>query len=221
MKKLIIICLLLFSIVLPGCNKNYNRIKNNLAEVRYNVFVGENDNFKITFMSGKREKDYSINGYNTELIDFGVITIISKNSSTDLTNSNVKISIGENQFEEVLEKNPFDNTYVADIKTLVDDSINTISVKINNPDSNISLINNCSEWKVNHSKALKLAFNQLSKELKPHITTQFLGEIYVKIIEDTINANGNYLWYVNFVSRTGNQYSVIIDPISAEILAQK
>ena len=36
-----------------------------------------------------------------------------------------------------------------------------------------------------HLKALKIAYNQLSEKLEPHITTQFLGEIYIKIIEDS------------------------------------
>ena len=223
MKKFLFICLLFCTIFISGCDQNYKYIKNNLAEVRHNIFVGESDNFKVTFMSGKREKDYSINGYNTDLIDFGVITITIKDPSLNTTNSNIAITINTLRYEEELEKNPFDGTLVADIKVLIDNSVDTISVKIciDKLNEDITLNNICSNWKVNHLDALKIAYTQLSKDLQPHISTQFLGEIYIKIIEDTLSNNGNYLWYVNFVTRTGNQYSVIIDPISKEILAQK
>jgi len=223
MKKLLIFSLLFCIIFMGGCDQKYKRIKNNLSEVRYNIFTGESDNFKVTFMSGKREKDYSINGYNTNLIDFGVITISPKDSSIDTTNSSVAITIDTLRYEETLERNPFDGSLVADIGVIIDNEINSISIKIlvDNINENLILNNISHDWKVDYAKALKLAYNNLSENLEPHITTQFLGEIYVKIIEDTINNKGNYLWYINFVTRTGKQYGIIIDPISEKILATK
>ena len=76
-------------------------------------------------------------------------------------------------------------------------------------------------WKVDSKKALKIACKELSKDLAPLITNEFLGETYIKIIKDTIVNNNSYYWYVNFVSRNGIYHSTIIDPMTSEILAKK
>lgn len=223
MRKIFIYVLLIISCFgLCGCNKEYKLANNSIAEIRYNIFAGSNDNLSITFMSGQREKDYVINGYNTDLVDFGVITITINNPEIDTTNSSVALTIDTLRYEEVLEKNPFDGTLVADIGVVVNNNINNMSAKVFIGESvdEITLTNLSYDWEVDCNKALKLACNELSNELSPLMTNEFLGEVYIKIIEDTISNNG-HLWYVNFISRDGIQHSVIIDPSSSEILAKK
>lgn len=222
MKKLIL-CILFCCFCLSGCSKIYNLTKKNLAEIRYNIFTGDSDNFHITFMSGQREKDYVINGYNSELINFGVVTISLKNETLDTTNSNFALTINTLRYEDILEKNPFDGTLVADIGTIVDNEIKSITIKvfIDKIIEEITLTNISYNWNVDYNDALKIACKSLSEELTPLLTNEFLGEAYIKIIEDTIENKDNYLWYVNFVSRNGIQHSIIIDPITSKVLAKK
>lgn len=224
MKKLILVTLVLSCcLAFLGCNKYYNVYKNSLAEIRYNIFTGSSENFDITFMSGKREKNYVINGYNTELIDFGVITIKLKDESLDCTNSSFALTVNTLRYEDNLEKNPFDGTLVADIGVVIDNEISAITIKviIDKISEDITLTNLSSQWELNCYDALKIASKQLKQELSPFITNEFLGECYVKIIPDSINNNGEYLWYINFAGREGTQHSVIINPITKEILAKK
>jgi len=223
MKKLFILSLISLScFVFIGCNKYLNITKNSLAEIRYNIFVGNSDNFDITFMSGKREKNYVINGYNTELIDFGVLTVTLKDNNLNYSNSSFALTIDTLRYEGLFERNPFDDTLVSDIGVLVDNNVQCLNLKIivDNISEDITLSNISYDWNVDCNDALKIATKQLNEELTPLITSEFLGEIYVKIIPDTIN-NKNYLWYVNFVSRDGIKHSVLINPITKEILAKK
>jgi hypothetical protein len=131
MKKLFVLSLICLScLVFIGCNQYLNITKNSLAEIRYNIFTGNSDNFDITFMSGKREKNYVINGYNTELIDFGIITITTNFEVDASISPSFALTVETLRYEDILEKNPFDGTYVADIKVLVADNISSITVKI-------------------------------------------------------------------------------------------
>ena len=209
--------------LLQGCNKYYNISKANISEIRHNIFIGSSDNFDITFMSGKREKDYVINGYNTELIDFGIVTIALKNSNIDSQIPTFALTIDTLRYEDTLEKNPFDGTYVADIGLIVDNDLPTITIKIimGEISEEVVLTNLSCNWKLNSYGALKLACKTLKNELRPLMSHEFLGEVYVKIIKDTIVDNESYFWFVNFASRNGIYHSIIIDPVTSEILAKK
>lgn len=223
MKKIIaVLIILISSFGLTACNKYYKITRSSIAEIRYNIFAGSSDNFDITFMSGQREKDYVINGYNTDLIDFGIVTITVKNHDLDL-NENFALTIDTLRYENTLEKNPFDGTYVSDIGITVSNNVNSISIKVFHGESSeeIKLNNLSQDWEIDCYDALKLSCNALSQELKPLTTNGFLGEVYIKIIKDTIVNDGSYYWYVNFVSRDGVNHNIIINPLTSEILAKK
>ena len=117
MKKLVIFCLIISSLFLAGCNSVYREVSKTVSEVRYSIYLGETDTIKATFMCGKREKDYVINGYNTPLIDFGIVTIALKKSATT-DNAKIVLTVDTNRYEDTLEKNPFDDTLVADLKII-------------------------------------------------------------------------------------------------------
>jgi len=224
MRKLLIFIFLIISCFgLSGCNKIYNLASKNIAEIRHNVFEGESDNFKITFMSGKREKDYVINGYNTPLIEFGVVTITLKTEIKDISQSHFALTIDTLRYEEILEQNPFDGTLVADIGVSINQQLPSMIIKlfVGEISEEITLNNMCVNWKVDSDKALKIACKNLKSELSPLSNNDFQGEVYIKIIEDTISNENTHLWYVNFVSRNGIHHSIIIHPMTSKILAKK
>ena len=225
MKKITIFVLIMINcFILTGCNRYYNITRSSISEIRYNIFNGDSDNFNITFMSGQREKDYVVNGYNTDLIDFGIVTITIKNPNlSEPNNPTFALTIDTLRHEGVLERNPFDGTYVADIETIVDNNLPSISIKVFMGDNieELQLTNISYDWKVSCYDALKLSCKELSQELKPLTQKEFLGEVYIKIIKDTIINDGNYYWYVNFVSRNWIYHSTIINPLTSEILAKK
>lgn len=218
-----IICVLCLC-VMYGCqNKNiFNMALNNIAEVRELMFVGETNNINVSLISGHREQDYVVNGYSTDLIEFGVLTfqILSNNIMPQTVN--YVLTIGTTRYDGVLEHNPYNDTYVCDIQKAVKTG-QTIYAKIIAGEfvESVELFLVTTNWVLDYKDALKTACSELNNELKSFVVNeQFCGECYIKILNDNELTN-TYYWYVNFVSRDGKNYAVIVDPITAEILAKK
>lgn len=225
MKKFLYVLLMLPMFLFAGCSNNnlFNLAKNNIAEARYNLYVGETENLKVMLTSGIRESDYVINGYCSDPCDFGVLTFNFKTQITLPETVNYVLTVGTVRFDGVLEQNPYDGSYVCDVKTIVNSS-DVVSAKIIAGEFVESVELTCvnQNWNVDYIKALNLACDELNQKISTFIENdQFLGECYIKILNDDELGANCYYWYVNFVSRKGENYACIIDPISNEIMAKK
>lgn len=224
MKKITCVFLFIFCIFLIiGCTKIETEIiKNNLSEVRYNIFLAKNDEFTVTFMSGKREIDYEINGYNTKLIDFGILTLIVNDKKIKKQDIICTLKINNKMYNVDFEQNPYDMSFVSDIKQIVSnfDKLNA-NLTINKKIYKMELENINSNWNITWEEALKIAISSNKKNISKLIDgKEFCGEAYVKILYDDEISNDFY-YYVNFVNRNGNNYAVMIEINSGEILAKR
>lgn len=204
-------------------SKIYDMAVNNIAEARYNLYAGETENLKATLMSGVREKDYVINGYATTNVNFGVLTFKFKTEITLPETVNYVLTVGTTRYDGILEKNPYDGSFVCDVKTIIDtQEVVTAKIIAGEFVESVEVKSVTEKWNVNYLNALKLACSELKKELTTFVENdEFYGECYIKIINDDELEENHYLWYVNFVSRNGKNYAVVIDPISNEIMAKK
>lgn len=223
--KIIMLTLVVFiTLVLTGCtNKYFELTKENISEQRQNLYVGESQNITATFMSGYREKDYVINGYNTPLIEFGIITVMLEQNNIAKTDiATYSLTIGTNRYDGQMEINPFDGSYVADIKQLItlDENL-TLKFTLGSftEELNLNILSNT--WQIDYNQALEIACDQLKPYLKQMTNNGFLGETYIKIIYDNKIQENAYFWYVNFVGRSGQSHSIIIEPNTGEVLAKK
>ena len=228
MKKLfkvgVLLCgALLFSVGCSNVNYFYKFANENIAEVRKNMYVGETDNLKVSLISGMREKDYVINGLATDLVEFGVLTFMFKTEVSLPETVNYVLTIGTTRYDGVLEQNPYDGSFVCDIKKVVN-SADVITAKIIAGEfvESVEVKSVINGWNVDDANALKLACSELKGELNNFIENdEFYAECYIKIINDPDVDKNNYFWYVNFVGRNGNNYAVVINPVSNEIMAKK
>lgn len=210
-------------ILISGCNNNFNnKIQESLSEVRYNLYSVSNEQINVTFMSGFREDPYVINGKSENKKEFGIITVKFLGEITNKSGlPNFIITINNVDFDGEFELNPFDQSYVQDIETYVLDNYE-ISIKIMWQDfvfegdmKNISNGFNC-----NHKQALNIFTKEYKKEIEKLIKQNTSFEIYVKIINDpSLEIDKNY-FYVSLVSINGQNFSIIIDPLNAKILAK-
>lgn len=226
MKKFVCVFLVLLitCVIMISCtDTNLISIQNSISEERKNVFVGETDNFLVNFMTGRREQEYVINGYKTNLIDFGVVTFTIKNMTIKDEDLSVIVNINGTEYEEILEENPFDGTLVCDIKTTAENYQNIIVTLISKDfKEECKLKNLNTEWKIKGKDALKVAYKNYKRKLKKFIKNgEFEGETYIKILNNTSVSSEDYLWYVNFVCRNGKNYACIIDTNSNKILAKR
>lgn len=228
MKKYIFVfvCFITCFIVLTGCSSvEYRLAKENIAEIRECLYVGENKEINATLSCGKREKDYVINGYATELIEFGVLTFELLKPVDEFENFEPMfvLFVGTKRYDGVLEKNPFDGTYVADIKKNIN-TTDVVNAKIMcgtfSSEVNLNLLTDT--WEINCEDALKIACKNQKENIKNFEENgAFLAEVYVKIVNDEEINKDEYFWYVNFVGRKGRNFAVIINTQNGEVMAEK
>ena len=223
LRKMLIVFLLIYPIIVFGCSNNIDLIvQESISEVRYNLFVTGNEEINVKFTSGFREDPYILNGKSENKKEFGVITVkFLKNFSNKKANPIFVITISDMDFDGELELNPFDQTYVQDIETFVlDDS--SVSIKISFGDftfeGNLKSVSN--DFAINHKEALNIFVKVYKKDIQVLNKNGKSFEVYVKIINDpSLEIDKNY-FYVCLISSSGESFSLIIDPYSANILAK-
>ncbi len=195
----------------------------NIAEVRYNLFSAEDNNLIVTFMSGKREEPYVLDGVPQKEVEFGIVTIVFKIEKPNVEDVTAVLNINDKQYTSNLEENPFDGTYVYDIKTVVKDDDNlTINITWGDNNKAYNLQIQSQNWSCDWKKALKIASNEFKTEIENFtVNGKLEAEIYVKIIEDPSKNLDKKYWYVGLLSKTGKKIALIIDPETDEILARQ
>jgi len=73
---------------------------------------------------------------------------------------------------------------------------------------------------IDANKAFGIAYDRLKSVIDArHANSDY--EIFVRLIENPVDASGGFRWYVAFVFTDGMTYAALIDPVSMDILAVK
>lgn len=226
MKKfLCALSLILVAVYFVGCGKEQkavDTINNHIIELRNNLFVGGDEKYYATFVTGEREDPYALDGKVNERVPFGIVTLSStKNLPLDNDNYAFVLTINGEEKTGKLEKSPYDNTYSADVGVSVEDNAE-IKLKVNIGADNFdqTLYNESKNFKISQKEAIAIA----GKELANEIDTLLQGgnvEAMVKILKDYSGETNRYFWYVGIVSNDGNAYGVLIDTSTGEIVSKK
>ena len=224
MKKwLIFLSLVALCLTFAGCGQNnYKILLNNASELRYNLFVGENNNLYATYMSGQREEPYVSDGIKNTLQDFGVLTLKFK-SNVSVNEVQAEITIDGHTYTAVLEKNPYElNSYACDIEVLVGNEANISFVYVvNNVANKVDMAYAQSDWQVDCLGALQKASSELVSFIEKHKTGNKLqAEVFVKIAFDSTNDLKPYFWLVQIVAADGTSSQLVIDPLNNEVLVK-
>lgn len=212
MLALILVCI--FNIACSSSKKSDNL--ENVSEYRKNLFVGQAGNYLATFTSGQREKDYIMDGNKTNLVDFGVLTL-KFNYNFGNTLPKFELKVNNNLYSGELEKNPYDNTYVFDIETQVNDG-DLLNLYLVDLDENINLVCWSKNWNINYLSALKIFTEKHNEDIKNNSNKNKLnGEIYIKIVSSDKQLSSVY-WYVLLTCTNGDVYASLIDVNSGEIV---
>lgn len=215
----LIISMLIFS----SCGNKYENILiSNTSEIRECLCVGESEELSASLTVGMREKNYIVNGYSTELIEFGVLSFELRNIDVDKNNCQFILFVGTDKYTGDLQENPFDQTLVADIQKVVDCNKKIVARLIsNNVEIDVELFSINRDWNITSSDVYKIIAKNLKDEIKAFINNNiFEGEVYIKIINDQDITKNDYYWYVNIIGRNGKRLSAIVSPIKNEILAK-
>ncbi|MBQ3213583.1 MAG: hypothetical protein IJB10_01030 [Clostridia bacterium] len=219
-KKLILsfVLLMLAIFALSGCSKVKPQeiSRSVLSEYRKNLFAAKTNFCSITFTSGQREENYIMDGTNTKLVDFGVLTVKFNNYiSSSLPKFELKIN--KDLYAGEFEHNPYDNSFVYDIQKQVNNT-DIISVYLVDFDQEILLQCFSNGWKINYKDAHNIFTQKYKTEIVSNTVNNLLnGEIYIKIVSEDKEFK-NFYWYVLLVCQNGDMYASLIDVNTGEIL---
>ncbi|MCL2556257.1 MAG: hypothetical protein FWE03_04505 [Firmicutes bacterium] len=190
-----------------------------LSELRSNVFVGEADGYRVVAVTGIRENPFKIDGIsNPNKINFTVITLTPE-VFTFGNEYAFKVQINGTEFEGTMTAHPFNQTISAEIAVLAD--VNELTVQITGASSfSVTLTSVITDEFIDADKAFSIAYDRLSSAISERAASQQY-EIFIRLIENPVDASGGFRWYVAFVFEDGTTYAALIDPISMEILASK
>ena len=219
--KFIFFVLFVFSLC-SGCSiKLKDMVRDNLSEIVDYVVSGEVDNIRITLMSGKRENIYKLNGISEELVPYSILTVCS-NGNIDIKEVKYTIFVGVNKYEGIMENNPYDDSWVADLKRTVDYKEN-ISVDIYIDDSKYSTKLNRidNDWITNSTMIIDdILIANYEEQVKHFIKdNKFMGEVYLKLIQDYDKHSSRFYYYVSIQGRDNSSMSLLISPKTSEVLA--
>lgn len=221
-KRIFLLSFLICTVLLlASCSSdNYKLALNNISEYRKELYVGSNEQITASYICGEREIVYTMDGISTESTEFGVLTFFVNEELDGVPEYTLVI---DNQtFSGNLEQNPFDGSYVADIEKCLSGNNISATISLGEFSSQVELKKVNTDWEINGEKALEITCKNMGKDFKSFMENgAFLGECYIKIVNDSSISNNEYYWYVNIIGTQGNSFSAIIDPHSGEILAKK
>ena len=222
MKKIFYMLAIVFVVpfIFCSCGQNiHQKCKNNLADLRYNYFEAETENWAVSLTSGMRESPYNIDGISSDLVEFTIVTIVPKTSKINIGYA-YQVDINEESFEGQFEKSPYDDSYAVDLGVKVEDE-DEIYVYINDGQSSEVAKLECisKNFQLTAEDALFLAVDNATTEINTNLKNNF--EVYVKIITDVNKQFNDKFWYVLFVDEEDNEITVILDPNSGEIILKK
>ena len=203
---------------LTACSSK-KQVINNISEKDECLFYGEDENFFVTLCIGRRENPYIVDGKNSELIDFAVLTANRKNVNIHSDKVQYKINVNGKNLSGTFEVNPFDGSFVVDLLD-VGENLENINVDIiaDSKTYNYNLINALDANAISADDALSLAsqeFKKCENQLTKNGTVKF--EIYVRLMK---NPGQIPLFYISAINEEDELFALIVDPITKQVIAK-
>ena len=200
-----------------GCNNTTN--SENISDLRYGIFEGQNENFNATFLYGIREEPYRADGVSSSVkIEFGIITVTFENRIDENKVITYLLVIDENEYSGEMEKSPYSDDYMANIGKICNkNSSITLSIKVGDQEETIELENVSLNFELDYEKAMEIGLDALSENISEIEKNNESYEIYVKILSDQKYNFGKYYWGVSVVSPS-QRHNVLISTSTQEIL---
>ena len=216
--SIIFVFMAISSILLVSCNRNNMELyKANISEARYNYYYAEAQGYLVSFTSGIRESDFKLDGYHTENIEFGVITIILPKDIEYSGVATYRIEYDNKLASGTLEQNPFDGSLMADTGFAIYDVDMVIKFTMGDVSMAFNMKDMSNNFNMDYAGALELFVNNVDMD-DFIVDKEFKAEIYIKIMhDDTIDSV--YYYLIRVIGRDGRVLSGMINPISGELMA--
>lgn len=216
-KRVLIILSILCATLIFACTPDLEK-NPRLSELRSDIMMGNNDEYSIVLVSGIREDPFDIDGMSQKDKVFFTVITVTPAEYNPLAEYSFSVTIGGETYTGKLNRHPYNQSYSVEINVLTSQKELEIIISQGNNDSAITLNSVVGEDFISGNKAFQIA----EKKLKDKISAKGGNyEVFVRLIENPINASGGYFWYVAFIFEDETTYAVLIEPVTMEIQAIK
>lgn len=224
-RKIFLIILLIAVVVVVALINNRvdlnALVKENLSEIRSELFVGESENYRSYIASGYREEPYACDGIKNKLVEFCVITLRAKNGS--IKSASYCLKVDDKEYVGQFEYDPYGSSLIVDTQKFVSsENVVSLSVTVNGESEQINLINKSKDFALKTDDVVDIIVKNYEKELKELVSLGKLkGEIFLKIATDNDFTFDKNYYYICICDREGNCMDALIDVNEGSIVATK
>lgn len=216
--SVILIMMIICSICLMSCKGDDMELYvNNISEARYNYYYAEANGYKVSFTAGVRESDFKLDGYHTDNIEFGVITVILPSDVNYSGFATYRLEYDNKLASGTLEKNPFDGSFMADVGFVIDNAKIVLSIKMGDTSMKFDMRDMSSNFNMDYMGAFELFVANIDIN-EFMVDKEFQAEVYIKIMHDDTIDSG-YYYLIRVIGRDGKVISGMVNPISGELMA--
>ncbi len=181
------------------------------------VKIAEANGYKVSFTAGVRESDFKLDGYHTDNIEFGVITVILPSDVNYSGVATYRLEYDNKLASGTLEKNPFDGSFMADVGFVIDNAKIVLSIKMGDTSMKFDMHDMSSNFNMDYMGAFELFVANIDIN-EFMVDKEFQAEVYIKIMHDDTIDSG-YYYLIRVIGRDGKVISGMVNPISGELMA--
>lgn len=219
MKKLAVILIVLtLSVSTCACATAIDKYNDKISELRDELIVGESEGVEVEIICGRRESSFNIDGNSTPKCDFTVITVTSEIFALS-TVVNYAFNFNGQIYDGALNKHPLKNSYSTELPFRVSGEID-LKITQGKIEKIVKTKTVKTERTISANRALEVAQIRLADKFSECSSNGKLNaEIYIRYIKNPISTAHGYYWYVALCPNATTVYAVLIDEVSANIVA--
>lgn len=224
MKKIVIVISLLLSVILSafvfaGCDKKKEQQTKENEKISYiqtAFYLGKSGDFEVKIVKGNKELLFVADGKTNECKDFCTLTLTP--SSVDLFDKEYSFTVkgDSGEISGKLDKDSFGAYFEQEIDISALGEVRTVTVSYGTKNQEIAVQNMLAD-KISPKDALEKAKEVMSDRLSADNKER---EIYIRLINNTVNPTSEYYWYVAFISDPTDYYACLINPVDGKIISQ-
>lgn len=194
----------------------------NLSERRSGYFTATDGRYELTAISGVRETDYAADGVAGELKAYTLITLAPTDKSAfDIDASYAyeatvsvedSMNVTEKKFGGAMIMHPFAASYSAEFDYETTAAF-TVKITVGTETLEYELCSAVPENAIDCISAISAA----KAELDPSGNY----EIRARLIRNPVDAQNGLCWHVAFITDVDQTSSVLLDPVTARVIAVK
>lgn len=196
------------TIILCSCGTD---AMDGVSERRCGYYSAMDDGYTVTAVSGVREQSFKADGKAGKLIPYTLITLVPDEFDIDAVITYTAEADGCT-FGGTMLVHPFAASFSAEFEHETTAAEFTVTVKCGQSTSKLQLKSQVPQGAITYDRAISAA--------KSAVSPRGEYEIRARIIKNPLSNDG-LCWHVSFISADGNSSGVLLDPVSAKVLAKK